>query len=193
MNCSSFDALTRAVGAGVSRRTVLRSLLAGSVMTLTGGHSVVQARTEKEWLCKPSGPGSEKGLLKSVPAHLVDRRLESGYSWPYYCDDGPACVPCCTEVGLACSNDADCCSENCLESGVCGGPCYCYDRYDPDEHAELGSLCGGGTGGECNAAIDGCQSSADCTSESFPVCVQPANACNLSGGMCAIALTPCDD
>jgi hypothetical protein len=99
------------------------------------------------------------------------------------------------EIDLPCSSDADCCSENCLPSGICGGLCYCHDYFDADEQAAKGPMCGGSTGGLCSSGtLPGCLSSADCDqSSSYTECVVPTDGCNASGGMCAYPLFPCEE
>lgn len=193
MNENRVDEITRAIAQGASRRTVLRALF-GAAAVAVSQTLPASAKSEKVAMCKPTGSGY---TLTNVNVKQIGKRLEDGYfEPPYFCNDGPSCEVCqstCVEYHESCRSDADCCSENCLSSGICGDLCYCIDRYDPDEQAALGPMCGGSTGTACNRELDGCLSSADCNqSTSYTTCVV-APGCNASGGACAYPLFPCEE
>lgn len=188
------DAVTRAIAQGASRRAVLRALFGAAAVAAASQAVPASAKSDKITMCKPTGGGYR---LAEINAKQYEKRLAMGYfDPPFYCDGGPACEPCqstCAEWHESCSTDADCCSENCLDSGICGDLCYCMDRYDPDEQAAYGPMCGGSTGNECNSTLDGCLSSADCNQDSsYTTCVV-APGCNASGGACAYPLFPCEE
>lgn len=187
MNGQRMDDLTRSLAQGVSRRTAIRGLFGSGISMLALRTTPVGAQSDKVTMCKPTGAGYK---LTEVNWKQIDKRRADGYFDPYSCGDDLACEPCCVEWHEQCSSDADCCSENCLSSGFCGDLCYCHERFDPDEQATLGSMCGSSTAWECNAENPGCLSSADCGG-SYTECII-APDCNASGGACAYALSECE-
>jgi hypothetical protein len=195
MDTYRVDEVTRAIAQGASRRTVLRALFGAAAVATAGRELPASAKSDKITMCKPTGSGYQ---LTDVNVKQVDKRLQDAYvEPPYSCENGPSCEECqstCTAYHNPCSTDADCCSENCLDSGICGDLCYCFDRYDPDEQAALGPMCGGSTGTLCSSGqLPGCLSSADCDqSSSYTTCVV-APDCNASGGACAYPLFACEE
>jgi hypothetical protein len=100
---------------------------------------------------------------------------------------------CCLDWHEPCSSDSDCCSENCLGSGICGDHCFCIDRYNAGEQAELGPLCGAGLSWQCGGTgFAGCLSSTDCNSGSSHTTCIVVEDCSASGGVCAFALSECE-
>jgi hypothetical protein len=188
----TFDSIARAVAAAGSRRRLLRGIVAGGAAVLAHSSTPASAEKVKVAVCKPTGSPSNPFVLVELPWHAAQKQFEKGGFEPYDCAAEPTCEPCCAELDLPCSSDADCCSENCRDNGFCGGPCYCFDYYDPDEQAAKGPMCGASSGGLCDATQPGCLSSADCGG-SFTECVIPDGSCNASGGMCAYTLSPCDE
>jgi len=195
MDEQRLDTLTRSIAQGASRRAVLRLLFGGAAAVVARQALPVSATSEKIAMCKPHPSGYK---LVEINAKLYDKRLAGGYiDPPYYCDNGPSCEACqstCAEMGEQCAGDADCCSTNCLSSGVCGDLCSTLDRYDPIEQAELGPLRGASTGTLCMGG-PGCLTSADCTVADYTVCVVapdlgPDGPCVTSGGACAYSRCP---
>jgi len=198
MDEQRLDTLTRSIAQGASRRAVLRLLFGGAAAVVARQALPVSATSEKIAMCKPHPSGYK---LVEINAKLYDKRLAGGYiDPPYYCDNGPSCEACqstCAEMGEQCAGDADCCSTNCLSSGVCGDLCSTLDRYDPIEQAELGPLRGASTGTLCMGG-PGCLTSADCTVADYTVCVVapdlgPDGPCVTSGGACAYVTMPCEE
>jgi hypothetical protein len=189
----TLDEAARSVATGATRRSVMRGIAAGVVVALSGRGLRADAKVEKVAMCKRTGADGRHAVLLELPLSVIERAENQEFFSPNYCGSEPVCEPCCVEMHESCTSDADCCSNNCLASGICGDLCYCYDRYDDEEQARLGPLCGAGTGGICNSTQPGCTSSADCEGNGeYTTCVEYEYECNASGGMCAYALSECE-
>jgi hypothetical protein len=189
----TLDEAALSMATGATRRSVMRGMLAGGLVALSGRHLRADAQVEMVAVCKRMGKDGTRAVLLELPSTALGQVGNQEFFSPYYCGSEPVCEPCCVEWHESCTSDADCCSNNCLESGICGDLCYCYDRYNDEEQAELGPLCGASTGGMCNSTQPGCTSSADCEGNGeYTTCVEYEYECNASGGMCAYALSECE-
>lgn len=199
MDKQRFDALTRALASGGSRRRLLglalgaTGLVAGSALS--------------------TGSGS-RAARRPTPT-LVPIHCPSGMRWTgttCVCIVGEMCgADCCTEGGTCCDNaccyarcigEEICCvpscpSFSCGNSDGCDGTCSCHDTLDC-----VGGLCAS----KCSSVID-CECGDDCyPSLVGPVCgnsIDPTGPCSIdrdcanfgigafcSGGVCVKVCTP---
>jgi hypothetical protein len=176
MDGTRFDALTRALGSGGSRRTVLKGLLGIAGIAAAGGL-----------------PGDAEAARRPTPTPRT--RTYLGSQEP--CDGGCCCPPETTMCGAECcpNGQAQCCDNAC-----CYGTCYGEELCCPHPHqyCTVDGCCDGACVGQgqfcCQPEAvcgDACCSGSDkcCASGETLQCI-PADACCSDAG-CAPPST-CD-
>jgi hypothetical protein len=184
MDGTRFDALTKGLAKGLSRRAMLRGL-AGSLMGAVGLAAAGGADAQRGGLGCPEGSEKCRGQCLTPDAFQAD---------PKNCGAcGVRCEKCEVCSGGACVSNGDpCCGVKCTGRSVCdGGVCVpppCSPRCQ-------GKECGDdGCGGSCGSCPDGylCRGNGKCAcAESCGGSVCGVDSCGNSCGTCGIGQT-CD-
>ncbi|MBX3068898.1 MAG: hypothetical protein KF883_00220 [Thermomicrobiales bacterium] len=158
MDCERFDRLTRLLGEGASRRSVLRSLLGfgGAVVAVPATESVAGARTSRG---RPTIPPPD------LPDCLLPDQMcggvccGAGLCKENHCCDSASAVWCgnaCCENGL-CTTTGACCDDGALVCGTlcCAPTASCGRSGNAD-------ICCDPANGQAPCGLDCCASESQC-------------------------------
>lgn len=201
MDPQRFEAFSRALATGPSRRGVLKgivgAILGGSLVgarSATAGQSCAgpgESCSSGADCC--SGECSDAGVCYCTDPSRpwVGCECQQGDASAcngdadLCCDDGTCaspmtgCKSTCTEAGDTCSSDADCCSGKCSDEGMC----YCTDPARP----WIGCDCSQGDDDACDGHPELCCSDGTCASPSTgcdPTCAHAGDTCSSDDDCC---------
>ena len=119
MDGSSFDTLTRFVGGANSRRTAMRTALAGATasalaaagLALAGGQAEAKKKKKKKCKCKALDLGAACTTNKECCTNETNRLCA------FF--QGGSTFICCGGVGATCANSDQCCGDFTCQGGKC--------------------------------------------------------------------------
>ena len=161
MDGKRFDALTRSMAQGRSRRALLRGLIGGgAAVVATKAGSALAAPKAKVDICHVTGNGNSH--LISVSANAIPAHEAHG-------DGYLGSTEHCSACGDACASGRGCCDGQCTDLGTdtdcatCGDVCNQFPNSFCDGTA---CTCSAETceslGVDCGSADDGCGKTLDC-------------------------------
>ena len=124
MEPTRFDALTRRLATGTSRRSVLRGLVAGLLAGIGLAKVAAADTSSKITLCHQTGSASNPWVLITVAQPAATTHLANGDTYPN--SDGTCgdCQACAVGGGTTCDNPGCCTALLPDNVDICSGP-YC--------------------------------------------------------------------
>ena len=205
MDTRKFDDLTRSLGAGKSRRTVIKGLFGGVVggIAIAGRPSYgafAQALACNDETPCPIGYGCVEGICQQIlPGCIDDTDCETGICCSGVCQqiacciddadpnarcpDGTSCFEGVCDPLLGCGNDSECASDEICCNGVCAAIQCCIDEADPNARCPEGTSCFEGYCDEL-CSYYGCEDGACCCPDnscSADCCNTPINVLPATG------------
>lgn len=124
MDPMRFDAFTRRLAIGTSRRAVLRGLAAGALAGVGLAKVVAADSSSNVTLCHQTGSATNPWVLITVAPSAATTLLANGDKYPNSDGTCSACQACAVGDGTTCDNEGCCTGLLPDNFGACIGP-YC--------------------------------------------------------------------